>query len=139
MRVRAAGNHGDYSGHPEFRAFLNRPFHAIELEDGENEGYAGLRSCGNNLAELKLHPVTGDAYDPTAADAVSGRDVEFLPDSSAKHLRKVLGMRSDQSSAIAGNFVGDPAAACHMRPVILSGANSLASERIREVEGPPTA
>ncbi len=49
----------------------------------------------NNVAELKLDPVAGDAYDTTAADAFPGRDVELLPNPSAKHLREMLGMRAD--------------------------------------------
>ena len=33
--------------------------------------------------------------DTTAADAVPGRDVEFLSDPSAKHLREMLGVSAD--------------------------------------------
>ena len=73
-------------------------------------GTAGGR---NDFAELELDPVVGDADDTTAADVVSGGDIEFLPDASAKHLREMVGVGTDQSSVTAGDFVGDPAAAGH--------------------------
>ena len=44
---------------------------------------------------------------------LTGCDVEFLPDTPAKHLRQMIGVRAHQSRAIAGDFVGDPAAAGH--------------------------
>ena len=55
----------------------------------------GVRIGRNDFAELELDPVVRDAADATAADAVTGGDVKFLPDPSAKYLREMLGVRTD--------------------------------------------
>ncbi len=86
--------HWNDSAHPQLHTLLNGPLHAIELEDGENEGQAKRGRGRNDIAELKLDSVAGDAYDTAAADVFPSRDVEFLPNPSAKHLREVLGMRA---------------------------------------------
>jgi hypothetical protein len=65
------------------------------------------------LAELKLDPAGGDVGDTTSADTLTSHNVKFLPDPAAKHLREMLGVEADQSSAIAGDFVSDPTAAGH--------------------------
>ena len=54
----------------------------------------GLRDT-NNFAKFKLDPIVRDAGDTAAADKVTGRDIKFLPDSSAKDLREMPGVRTD--------------------------------------------
>ena len=49
----------------------------------------------NNFAELKLDPIVRDTGNTAAADKVTGRDVKFLPDPSAKDLREMPGVRTD--------------------------------------------
>ena len=103
-------------------------------------GAAGITSPSSNSTRL-----VGDVDDAAAADALTSGDVKFLPNPAAKHLREMLGVAPDQSSAIAGDFVGDPTAASHadfvriiiqQLPVILSGARPLARERTCGVEEP---
>jgi hypothetical protein len=113
MGLGALSDHGDDSAHPQLHALLNRPLHSIKLEDGEKDGQVGDRSSRNNFAELKLYPAGGDAENAATADTLAGRDVKLLSDPSTKNLREVLGVRADQGSAIAKNFVRNPPAAGH--------------------------
>ena len=63
MRVGAAGDHGNDSRDAEFGAFFDRPFHAVEFEDGEQESDVGRRQLGEFFAEFELDPAVGDLHD----------------------------------------------------------------------------
>src|SRR4029077_11502849 len=113
MGFGALSDHGNDSTRAQFHTLLDGPLHAVKFENGEQDGQLGGRSGRNNCAELKLDPVIGDAHDTTATDAVPSRAAKFLPDTGAKHSSKMLGVGADQNSPIAGDLVGDPAAAGH--------------------------
>ena len=89
------------------------------LKMERSNGQVGLGSGGNDFAQFEFDPAVGDADDATAADAFDSCDVEFLPDACAKHVSKMLGVRTDQSGAIPGDFIGDPAAAGHDRVILM--------------------
>ena len=84
VRVGAAGDHGHDSRNSQLRAFLDRPLHAVELEDGEQERDVGTASGRNFFAEFKLDPAILDAHDASAADCATGGDIEFLPYAGAQ-------------------------------------------------------
>src|ERR1700690_3384347 len=144
MSFGALSDHGNDPPHPQFHTLLNRPFHAIKLEDGNHDSQVSGRSGRDNFAKFKLDPAIRDACDATTANAFPGRDIELLPHPATKHLREVLGMSTDQSSAMARDLVGNPATSGHsdfvriiipQLPVILSGARPLARERTCGAEG----
>jgi hypothetical protein len=129
MGLSALRGHRNDSAGAQFHTLLNGPLHAIELEDGKDEGQPDSRSGRNDFAELKLDPPGGDVGDTTAADTLTSHNVKFLPDPAAKHLREMLGVETDQSSAIAGDFVSDPTAAGHavFRCVITNLSSTIRS------------
>jgi hypothetical protein len=49
------------------------------------------------------------------AHRISGGNVEFLTDAGAQDSDQVIGVGPGESGSVAGNFVGDPAAAGHGR------------------------
>ena len=48
-----------------------------------------------------------------AADGGSGSNVEFLADAGAQDADEVVGVFAGEGGVVAGDFVGDPAAAGH--------------------------
>src|SRR5580658_3836438 len=118
MRVAPAGDDGNNASDSNLRALLDRPLHAVELEDSQRQ-----RDRGSGprlgpvmvllLAERELNPIVGDRGNGSAPNFIPGCDVELLPDFSAQHAAKMSRMFAHQSSSVSGDFVGDPAAACH--------------------------
>ena len=119
MRLGALRNDRHDSGSAQLHTLLDGPFHAIKLEDGEKQSQAEVRGSGNNFAQFEFDPAIGDADDAAAADVFTGCDIKFLPDAGAKHVRQMVGVGAYQSSAAAGDFVGDPAAASHWDAAIV--------------------
>jgi hypothetical protein len=113
MRLGALRNYRNDSPGAELYALFDGPLHAVKFEDGQVKSQVGLFRGWDDVAQVELDPVICDAGDATAADAVTRSDIKFLPDTSAQGLRQVPGMCTHQGGAIAGDFVGDPAAAGH--------------------------
>ena len=59
-----------------------------------SESQVGDGAARNYFAQFEFDPAIGDADDAAAADVFSGCDIEFLPDAGAKHLRKMVGVRT---------------------------------------------
>ena len=80
MSIRAARDHWNDARHPDLRAFLDRPFHAIELEDGEHQRNLG----GSRLTAIASSPRANSTRSSEievivpAANSVAGCNVEFL-------------------------------------------------------------
>src|SRR5208282_6800210 len=136
MSIRPPGDDGDDASDTDLRTLLDRPLHAVELENGE--GQRNLRN-GRWLgpsrmvwlpAERELNPVVRNRSDRSAANFVPGRDVELLPDFSAQHTSKMSGMFAHQSSGVSSNLVGDPAAERHES--VLSSQLSVLSNGTRQ-------
>ena len=96
MRIAPASDYRDDVIDSDLRAFLDRPLHPVELENGK--GQSDLRSgtcctCSQGrvplIAQRKLNPVLGDRSDRSPANLRSGRDVELLPDFSPQDASKV--------------------------------------------------
>src|SRR5205085_10677235 len=109
--LRPASNHRDDAGHTKFGDLLNRPFKPIELEDGNGNG--NVRECGSRefLAEVEFNAGVSDAGNAPATHDTFRCDIEFLTDTGAENTSEMVGMCAEQKGAIAGDFVGDPAAA----------------------------
>ena len=106
-------HHRDDASRAKFHTLLNGPLHAIELEDCKEESQGGDSGGWNDFAQFEFDPAIGDADDAAATDIFSSRDIKFLPNPGAKHIREVVGMGTNQCGAIAEDFIGDPAAAGH--------------------------
>jgi hypothetical protein len=116
MSVRPPGDYRDDASDPDFRAFLDRPLHAVEFEDGEHQrDLRGGRPLRKVLlrAKRKLNAIIRDRSDCPAANFFAGRNVKLLPDLSAQDAGKVRGVLAHQSSCVSSYLVGHPAAACH--------------------------
>jgi hypothetical protein len=115
VSIGAARDDGDDPRDPEFRAFLDRPLHAVEFEDGEKQGDLEQGGSCDFFSQVKLDSIFGYGGDAAAANPVAGGDVKVLSDPRSKDADQVIGMLSDESSAVSGDFVGNPAAARHVR------------------------
>jgi hypothetical protein len=100
MRVGTARDHRHNSGYSEFCTFLDRPFHAFEFEDGEQESEVERMSPGHFLAQFELDPAFGDADDPPSADCGPSDDIEFLADSGAKDADQVVGVIASEGGVV---------------------------------------
>jgi hypothetical protein len=113
--IGAVGDERDNPTDAELGRLLDGPFHAIKLEDGEKQGDFNPGWGWNFLGELKLDTVWRHRFDSAAANGLAGGDVEVFSDASSKYTDQVVGVLSDKSGPISGDFVGNPAAACHVR------------------------
>jgi hypothetical protein len=112
-------DHGNDPGGTEFRAFFDRPLHAIEFEDGDGQREICNCCLENGFAKLKFHPAVLDGDNPRVVGTAMGNNIEFLIKLGAKNARQMIGVRTGQSGMVTGNFVGNPAAACHGNIVTL--------------------
>jgi hypothetical protein len=101
------------SGCAQFGALFDRPFHAVKFEDGETK--RDIRRGGRSyfVAQFEFNSVGIDARDASATDIFASSYFEFLSYTGAKYSGQVFSVFTGEGSAIAGNFVGDPAAAGH--------------------------
>ena len=113
MRIRPLGDQRHHARDAQLRGLLDRPLHAVELEDRQQQRDVGERGCRQFLAEFKLDFLRRDGNDAAAPHPPLGRDIEFLADARPQNAGEVLGLGADQRSAAARDFVGDPAAARH--------------------------
>jgi hypothetical protein len=115
MRVCAAGDHGHDSGYAQFRAFLDRPFHAIELEDGKQESDIGDRCHWHFFPKFELNPAVLNGDDASSPHYSTRGDIKFLPNAGTQDANEVIGMFPSKGGVIAQNFIGDPSASSHWR------------------------
>src|ERR1700692_3500274 len=113
MGIGAARDCGDDAGNAELGTLFNSPLHAVEFEDGKEQGYWNRRRSGNFFGQIKLNPAVAHRNDSATADGLAGGDIEILADASAQDADQMFGMSADKGSAIRGDFVGYPAAARH--------------------------
>ena len=113
VRVGAAGDYGHDSRDSQFGAFLDRPFHAVELENGEQESDAGYGDHRNFFPEFELNSGVLDACDASAPHNGTGGDIEFLSYAGTQDADQMIGMIAGEGGVVAREFVGDPAASRH--------------------------
>src|SRR3954468_13416603 len=103
MRLAAAGDHRNDGSYPKFDGFLNRPLHAIKLEDGEQQSDLPMMgSCSiNSLVQNKFHTIEAYARKLAAAHASISRYIELLTDLSPKNSCKVSSPLANKRGAIA--------------------------------------
>src|SRR5271165_3413540 len=121
MLVGSPRDHRDDPSYTQFRAFLDRPLHAIELEDGQQQCDVDWRCGGNCFPELKLHAGVCNSHNAPAANHRPCGDIEFLADAGTQDADEVIGMVPGEGGLIATDFVGDPSAACHWGDDVLEG------------------
>src|ERR1019366_354015 len=113
MLFSAPRNHGDDRGDVQFRALLDRPLHAIEFEDGEQQGDGNSLAGRDFFTQGELHSLVLHAGNGGPPDLLAASDFELLADARAQGARQVCGVRAGQGGAIAGELVGNPAASGH--------------------------
>jgi hypothetical protein len=143
MSIAPAGDYGNDASDPDLRALLDRPFHAVEFEDGERQG--DLRSGHQRslflvaaffgFAKRELNAILGDRRNSSAANLGttlnSGCDVELLANFGAKDASKMRGMVAHQGGSVSDHFVSDPAAASHEAVLSKSGfRNEVRGQRL---------
>ena len=67
MRIRTARDHRHNPRDAQLRALFDRPLHAVELEDGENQGDLGQAGCGDFFAQFEFDAVVCYRSDSSAA------------------------------------------------------------------------
>src|SRR5215831_11908536 len=113
MSLRSPGNYRDDFRHSQFRALLDCPFHAIELEDRQKQGDVRSRRRLNLFSEFELHFAVADVrHFPPAHDS-RYNNVEFLPDTSAQDANEMVRMIARKESSILRNFVSNPSSPRH--------------------------
>jgi hypothetical protein len=95
MGIRAARDHGHDPRNAQLGALLDRPFHAVELEDRENQCEFNHLHAGNFFAQLKLNPVVSYGSDSAAPNGFAGSDIELLSDASSQHSHQMIRMLRD--------------------------------------------
>src|ERR1700727_2218638 len=120
VHVRPAGDDRDDLRDAEFSAFFDGPFHAVELENSEQE-CDGWRGRGEDFfAQFELDPAVVNGDNAAAADFRIGGDIEFLADLGAQDADEVVGMTAGEGGAVGGSLVGDPSATGHGSIAVMS-------------------
>ena len=122
MLIGAPRNCWHDSRNAQLCAFLNRPFHAVKLENGKKKCDVGVRHTDNFLAQFELNAIGRDAGNPPSTDRRTHGNVELLAHARAQNANQVVGVVASQGSPTAGNFIGDPSSASHLWRLILGGA-----------------
>jgi hypothetical protein len=99
------------TGDSDLSALLDRPLHAIEFEDSEDERHIRGRSYRHFFSQGKLHAFIGHRHDFSPSHHVAAGDIEFLSNLSAQYSTQVGGVFASQRGSISVDFIGDPAAA----------------------------
>src|SRR5450755_249501 len=101
MGVCAAGVHGHDSRYALFRTFLDRPFHAIELEDGKQESDIGDRCHWHFFPKFELNPAVSNGDDASSPHYSTRGDIKFLPYASTQDADEMIGMVAGKSGVVA--------------------------------------
>jgi hypothetical protein len=113
MRIGSSRNHRNDPRHSNLGAFFDRPFHAVEFENGEDKRQLGGGLPGHFLAERELHAFPGDRSDRSAPHGIAGCDIEFLSNLCAQNAAQVGSVFTSEEGCVSVDFIGDPAAAGH--------------------------
>ena len=104
----------------DLSTFLDRPFHAIELEDSESQSQLGGSLSRHFFPKSKLHTIVRDRNDPPAPNNVAAGDIKLLPNLSPQHAAEMGGMFASQRGNIFVDDIGDPAAASQRQFSVVS-------------------
>jgi hypothetical protein len=113
MLLGPLGDHRNNLRDSQLSAFFNCPLHAIEFEDGKNQGDVGGRYSIELLAKLKFNAIVSDTDNPSVPDVVTSRDIKVLSDLSTKNTNHMIRMSANEGSTVPEDFISDPTAACH--------------------------
>ena len=113
VSVGAMRDQGDDTSGAKLRTFFDRPFQAIELENGESESKLKRRAGGDLLSQFEFDTLVGNCRKARTSHDTFGRHMEFLPDSGAENASQMMGVAAEDKGSFAVYLVGDPAAAGH--------------------------
>src|SRR6185437_5939070 len=95
----------------QFGQFFQRPLKAIEFENGEINSNLRKSSAFNFRAQLKLNLIVRSKDHFCGMEHSIGCNVEFLAYFYAEDTKEMVGVGSQQKSAVAFHAVGNPAPA----------------------------
>ena len=101
VSVGATGDYGNDSRDSQFGAFLDRPFHAVELEDGEQEGDGGYGGDVHFFPEFEFDSAILEVRDASAPHCSTGGDIEFLSYAGAQDADEMISVFSGEGGVIA--------------------------------------
>jgi hypothetical protein len=114
VRISSPGDNGDNSSHSEFRAFFNRPLHAVELKDRQQQRESDCsRLWRDFFAEFEVHQAICYRDDYALADHSVGNDIELLSDPGTQDTNQVVGVSTGEGSSVTRDLIGDPSATRH--------------------------
>ena len=102
MLLAAPRDHGDDSLHTQLGCFLQSPFHAVKLEDGECKSDLRGKRDENRFAEFEFDAIRLDASDAAATDLGAGGNVKLLANLGAEYAGEMIGVGADKGSAVSG-------------------------------------
>ena len=101
MSIRAPRDHRHNPRDAKLRTLFNRPFHAIELEHGENKGDLGQGDGGYYFAQVKLDSAVFHRSNSSTANGLCGGNVEIFSDASAEHADQMIRVLSNEGGLIS--------------------------------------
>jgi hypothetical protein len=113
MSFSAPRNQGNNLRDPQFGALLDRPFHAIELEDGQQQRDIGGRRGLYLFPKFEFDAPFRELGNTATSHHPRSHNVEFLSHPGPQNANEVIGVIAGQKGVIIGNFVGNPSAAGH--------------------------
>jgi hypothetical protein len=131
VRVSSPRNQRNYLSDPNLSALLNRPLHAIELEDGENQSQLRRRASRHLFSKRELYALIRDRRNSAAPHSLPDSDIEFLSDLRPQNAGEVNSVLAGQCSGVSMNFIGNPASA-GQKPVLSSQLQSPSPEQISQ-------
>jgi hypothetical protein len=111
--IGSAGDDRNDTRDANLRAFLERPFHAVKLEDGEGQNDQRSGFYCARFSKRELDAIIGDRSNGPTPYASPGSNIEFLADISTKYASQVRRVIANQSRRISVHLVGKPAASRH--------------------------
>ena len=111
MSVSPLRNDRNNARHSDLSTLLDRPFHAIELEDGKNQRQIGGGPRRHFFPKRKFNAIVRDRNDCPAPDNVAASDIKLLSDLEPAARGSRCKACSPVSAAIfPWKVIGDPAA-----------------------------
>src|SRR5208283_187761 len=125
MSITPARNDRDDASHPNLRALLDRPLHAVEFKNRKHQRdlWSDAQQIGllpSSFPKRKLHPIIGDKSNPADPNLGPRGDIKLLSNFRPHYARKMSSMFAHQGGGVFGRLVGDPAAARHGNSAQLS-------------------
>src|SRR5579862_1489427 len=113
VRIRSPRDYRNNPPHANLSALLNRPLHAIKLEDGQRQRNSRKRFHFEYTAQRKLNPPVRNRTDRPPPDFTARSNIKLLPDLGPKHAHQMTRILIFKNAGTTENLVSNPPSACH--------------------------